>query len=171
MDHFAKPDDELAIAQQNGVLHRNFQGYTTQEECDLLGLGVSAISLLGDTYAQNQKDLKEYYTAVDTNGIALHKGLAMSEEDCLRRDVIKQLICNFKLAYVPIEQQYDIDFRQHFAEDLALLAPLAADGLLDIGEEQITVSAKGRLLIRNICLCFDTYSRAQAKQQQFSRII
>ena len=171
MDHFAKPDDELAIAQKNGVLHRNFQGYTTQEECDLLGLGVSAISLLGDTYAQNQKDLKEYYTAVDTNGIALHKGLAMSEEDCLRRDVIKQLICNFKLAYAPLEKQYNIDFKQHFAEDLALLAPLAADGLLDIGEEQITVSAKGRLLIRNICLCFDTYSRAQAKQQQFSRII
>ncbi|WP_314885958.1 oxygen-independent coproporphyrinogen III oxidase [Aggregatibacter segnis] len=171
MDHFAKPDDELAIAQQNGVLHRNFQGYTTQEECDLLGLGVSAISLLGDTYAQNQKDLKEYYTAVDTNGIALHKGLAMSEEDCLRRDVIKQLICNFKLAYAPLEEQYNIDFKQHFAEDLALLAPLAADGLLDIGDEQIVVSAKGRLLIRNICLCFDTYSRAQAKQQQFSRII
>ncbi|WP_109432729.1 oxygen-independent coproporphyrinogen III oxidase [Aggregatibacter segnis] len=171
MDHFAKPDDELAIAQQNGVLHRNFQGYTTQEECDLLGLGVSAISLLGDTYAQNQKDLKEYYAAVDTNGIALHKGLAMSEEDCLRRDVIKQLICNFKLAYAPLEKQYNIDFKQHFAEDFALLAPLAADGLLDIGEEQIMVSAKGRLLIRNICLCFDTYSRAQAKQQQFSRII
>ncbi|WP_233117045.1 oxygen-independent coproporphyrinogen III oxidase [Aggregatibacter actinomycetemcomitans] len=171
MDHFAKPDDELAIAQQKGVLHRNFQGYTTQEECDLLGLGVSAISLLGDTYAQNQKDLKAYYTAVDMHGIALHKGLAMTKEDCLRRDVIKQLICNFKLAYAPIEQQYHIHFKQYFAEDLALLAPLAADGLLDIGEAQITVSAKGRLLIRNICLYFDTYSRAQAKQQQFSRII
>ena len=171
MDHFAKPDDELAIAQQKGILHRNFQGYTTQEECDLLGLGVSAISLLGDTYAQNQKDLKTYYTNVDETGIALHKGLAMTEEDCLRRDVIKQLICNFKLAYAPLEKQYRIDFKQHFAEDLALLAPLAADGLLEIGDEQMVVSAKGRLLIRNICLCFDTYSRAQAKQQQFSRII
>ena len=171
MDHFAKPDDELAIAQQKGILHRNFQGYTTQEECDLLGLGVSAISLLGDTYAQNQKDLKTYYANVDETGIALHKGLAMTEEDCLRRDVIKQLICNFKLAYAPLEKQYHIDFKQHFAEDLALLAPLAADGLLEIGDEQIVVSAKGRLLIRNICLCFDTYSRAQAKQQQFSRII
>ena len=171
MDHFAKPDDELAIAQQKGILHRNFQGYTTQEECDLLGLGVSAISLLGDTYAQNQKDLKTYYANVDETGIALHKGLAMTEEDCLRRDVIKQLICNFKLAYAPLEKQYNINFKQHFAEDLALLAPLAADGLLEIGDEQIVVSAKGRLLIRNICLCFDTYSRAQAKQQQFSRII
>ena len=171
MDHFAKPDDELAIAQQKGILHRNFQGYTTQEECDLLGLGVSAISLLGDTYAQNQKDLKTYYANVDETGIALHKGLAMTEEDCLRRDVIKQLICNLKLAYAPLEKQYHIDFKQHFAEDLALLAPLAADGLLEIGDEQMVVSAKGRLLIRNICLCFDTYSRAQAKQQQFSRII
>ena len=171
MDHFAKPDDELAIAQQKGILHRNFQGYTTQEECDLLGLGVSAISLLGDTYAQNQKDLKTYYANVDETGIALHKGLAMTEEDCLRRDVIKQLICNFKLAYTPLEKQYHIDFKRHFAEDLALLAPLAADGLLEIGDEQMVVSAKGRLLIRNICLCFDTYSRAQAKQQQFSRII
>lgn len=171
MDHFAKPDDELAIAQQKGILHRNFQGYTTQEECDLLGLGVSAISLLGDTYAQNQKDLKTYYAQVEENGIALHKGLAMTEEDCLRRDVIKQLICNFKLAYAPLEKQYNINFKQHFAEDLALLAPLAADGLLEIGDEQIVVSPKGRLLIRNICLCFDTYSRVQAKQQQFSRII
>lgn len=171
MDHFAKPDDELAIAQQKGILHRNFQGYTTQEECDLLGLGVSAISLLGDTYAQNQKELKQYYAQVEETGLALHKGLAMSEEDCLRRDVIKQLICNFKLDYQPIEQQYQIDFNTHFAEDLALLQPLANDGLLDINANNIQVSAKGRLLIRNICLCFDTYSRQQARRQQFSRII
>lgn len=171
MDHFAKPEDELAIAQQKGVLHRNFQGYTTQEECDLLGLGVSAISLLGDTYAQNQKELKHYYTQVDNSGIALHKGFVMSQEDCLRRDVIKQLICNFKLAYQPIEQQYGISFTTHFSEDLALLVPLVKDGLLSIDDSGIQVSAKGRLLIRNICLCFDTYSREQAKRQQFSRII
>ncbi len=171
MDHFAKPDDELAIAQQKGVLHRNFQGYTTQEECDLLGLGVSAISLLGDHYAQNQKDLKAYYADIDEKGIALHKGLVLSQEDCLRRDVIKQLICNFKLDFSAIEQQYNIKFNQHFAEDLALLQPLAEDGLLVINEDCIQVSPKGRLLIRNICLCFDTYSRQQAKQQLFSRII
>ncbi|PJG83552.1 oxygen-independent coproporphyrinogen III oxidase [Caviibacterium pharyngocola] len=171
MDHFAKPDDELAIAQQNGVLHRNFQGYTTQEECDLLGLGVSAISLLGDTYAQNQKELKHYYAAVEETGIALHKGLVMTQEDCLRRDVIKQLICNFKLDYQPIERQYHIDFKSHFAEDLELLQPLAQDGLIAIAPNGLQVSAKGRLLIRNICLCFDTYSRQQARRQQFSRII
>lgn len=171
MDHFAKPDDELAIAQQQGVLHRNFQGYTTQEECDLLGMGVSAISLLGDSYAQNQKELKHYYTQVEETGIALHKGLVMTEEDCLRRDVIKQLICNFKLDYSQIEKQYSIDFKTHFAEDLALLEPLVQDGLIEIGNQGLTVSAKGRLLIRNICLCFDTYSRQQARRQQFSRII
>ncbi|MFZ7142010.1 oxygen-independent coproporphyrinogen III oxidase [Avibacterium avium] len=171
MDHFAKPDDELAIAQQNGVLHRNFQGYTTQEDADLLGLGVSAISLLGDTYAQNQKELKHYYADIEQKGTALHKGFVMSQEDCLRRDVIKQLICNFKLDYQPIEQQYGIDFKTHFAEDLELLAPLAADGLIDIGEKGLQVSPVGHLLIRNICLCFDTYSRQQARRQQFSRII
>ncbi|KGQ37027.1 oxygen-independent coproporphyrinogen III oxidase [Gallibacterium genomosp. 1] len=171
MDHFAKPDDELAIAQANGVLHRNFQGYTTQEECDLLGMGVSAISLLGDTYAQNQKELKSYYADIETRGIALNKGLVMTREDCLRRDVIKALICNFKLKFEVIEQQYQINFKQHFAEDLALLAPLVEDGLLSIDNESITVSSKGRLLIRNICMCFDTYSRQQAKRQQFSRII
>lgn len=171
MDHFAKPHDELAIAQKNGVLHRNFQGYTTQEECDLLGLGVSSISLLGDTYAQNEKDLKRYYAALEEKGEALHKGLALSKEDCLRRDVIKQLICNFKLDFAPIETQYGIRFTEHFAEDLALLKPLMEDGLIEQTETGLKVSPKGRLLIRNICLCFDTYSRAAAKRQQFSRII
>ncbi|WP_386695153.1 oxygen-independent coproporphyrinogen III oxidase [Lonepinella sp. MS14435] len=171
MDHFAKPDDELAIAQNKGILHRNFQGYTTQEECDLLGLGVSAISLLGDTYAQNQKEIKRYYTDVDSTGIALHKGLVLSQEDCLRRDVIKALICNFKLDFANIEKQYQIDFNTHFAEDLALLTPLVKDGLVQVSKSGIQVSSTGRLLIRNICLCFDTYSRQQARRQQFSRII
>lgn len=171
MDHFAKPDDELAIAQDQGVLHRNFQGYTTQEDADLLGMGVSAISLLGDSYAQNHKELKQYYAEVEMRGIALHKGLTMTKDDCLRRDVIKALICNFKLDYAPFEQQYDIRFHDYFAEDLALLTPLAKDGLLDIDETGITVSPRGRLLIRNICMCFDIYSRQQAKRQQFSRII
>lgn len=171
MDHFAKPNDELAIAQVKGELHRNFQGYTTQEDADLLGLGVSAISLLGDSYAQNHKELKQYYTEVEMRGIALHKGLSMTKDDCLRRDVIKALICNFKLEYDRFEQDYQIDFNQYFAEDLLLLAPLEKDGLLDIGAKGIVVSPRGRLLIRNICMCFDIYSRQQAKRQQFSRII
>lgn len=171
MDHFAKPDDELAVAQEKGILHRNFQGYTTQEECDLLGMGVSAISLLGDTYAQNQKDLQKYYADVEERGIALHKGIALTQDDCIRRDVIKALICNFKLDFATIEQQYGIDFNSYFAEDLTFLKPLAEDGLLTINENGIVVSPRGRLLIRNICLCFDVYSRQLARRQQFSRII
>lgn len=171
MDHFAKPDDELAVAQEKGILHRNFQGYTTQEECDLLGMGVSAISLLGDTYAQNQKELQQYYADVEESGIALHKGISLTQDDCIRRDVIKALICNFKLDFATIEQPYGIDFNTYFAEDLIFLKPLAEDGLLTINENGIVVSPRGRLLIRNICLCFDVYSRQLARRQQFSRII
>ncbi|MDP8033305.1 oxygen-independent coproporphyrinogen III oxidase [Pasteurella atlantica] len=171
MDHFAKPDDELAIAQKKGILHRNFQGYTTQEECDLLGLGVSAISLLGDSYAQNQKDLKTYYAEVEKNNIALHKGLMMTKDDCIRRDVIKALICNFSLKYDRLEEIYNINFKDYFQEDLQLLTPLVEDQLLEITQTGISVLPKGRLLIRNICLCFDIYSRGSARRQQFSRII
>ncbi|WP_114194853.1 oxygen-independent coproporphyrinogen III oxidase [Edaphovirga cremea] len=171
MDHFAKPDDELAIAQREGKLHRNFQGYTTQGDSELLGLGVSAISMLGDSYAQNEKDLKTYYAQVTERGNALWRGLEMSHDDCIRRDVIKTLICNFSLDYAPIEQKYAITFADYFAEDLILLAPLEKDGLVACSKEGIQVTPRGRLLIRNICMCFDVYLRKQARQQQFSRVI
>lgn len=134
-------------------------------------MGVSAISILGDSYAQNHKELKQYYADVEMRGIALHKGLMLTKDDCLRRDVIKDLICNFKLDFSPLEKQYGINFQHYFEEDLQLLAPLAKDGLLEINEDGIQVSPRGRLLIRNICMCFDIYSRQQAKRQQFSRII
>ncbi|RUT64732.1 oxygen-independent coproporphyrinogen III oxidase (plasmid) [Morganella morganii] len=171
MDHFAKPDDELAIAQNNGILHRNFQGYTTHEECDLLGFGVSAISMLGDHYAQNQKDLKTWYAQVEERGNGLCRGLVLTEEDCLRRDVIKALICNFRLDYSQIEKQYNLDFKTRFAEDLQLLQPMADDGLVEIRDDALVVTPRGRLLIRNICMCFDTYLRNQMRQRQFSRVI
>lgn len=171
MDHFARPQDELAIAQQKGELHRNFQGYTTQGDCDLLGLGVSAISMIGNTYAQNEKDLKTYYAQVELNGHALWRGLEMTEDDCLRRDVIKSLICHFELSFEKIEQQYGIVFVDYFAADLDLLGPLVSDGLLNIYEERIAVTSRGRLLIRNICMCFDIYLRQQVRQRQFSRVI
>ncbi|RKS86985.1 anaerobic coproporphyrinogen III oxidase [Orbus hercynius] len=171
MDHFAKPTDELAIAQQNGVLHRNFQGYTTQGEADLLGLGVSAISILGDSYAQNQKELKTYQEQVALSGNALWKGFTMSEDDKIRRDVIKQLICHFYLDKSTIEKTYHIDFNHYFAEDLQLLSTFIQDGLVTNESTSIRVSAKGRLLIRNICMCFDIYMRQQVRQRQFSRII
>lgn len=171
MDHFALPDDELAIAQREGKLHRNFQGYTTQGECDLLGLGVSSISMLGDAYSQNQKELKAYYAALDAQGQAQWKGCALSADDLVRRDVIKQLICNFRLDYAEIEQRYALSFAEYFAVDLALLAPFVADGLVVLEPRGIRVSTTGRLLIRNICMCFDVYLRERARQQQFSRVI
>lgn len=171
MDHFARPDDELAIAQRQGRLHRNFQGYTTQGDSDLLGLGVSAISMLGDSYAQNQKALKSYYSSIEAQGNALWRGLTMTEDDCLRHEVIKMLICNFQLEYQPIERQYDIDFSAYFAEDLQLLAPFEHDGLVERDQQGICVTPRGRLLIRNICMCFDSYLRQQARNQQYSRVI
>lgn len=171
MDHFARPDDELAIAQRDGVLHRNFQGYTTQGDTDLLGMGVSAISMIGDCYAQNQKELKLYYQQVDETGDALWRGIALTRDDCIRRDVIKALICQFHLDFSAVETRWELDFQRYFADDLALLAPLAKDGLVDVDDKSIQVTAKGRLLIRNICMCFDAYLRQKARMQQFSRVI
>jgi len=171
MDHFAKPDDELAVAQRQGKLHRNFQGYTTQGECDLLGLGVSSISMLGDAYSQNQKELKIYYEQVETLGHAQWKGCALSRDDLIRRDVIKQLICNFSLRFADIESRYQLDFARYFATDLALLQTFVDDGLVQLSADGIRVSTTGRLLIRNICMCFDIYLRERARQQQFSRVI
>ncbi|BDM62746.1 coproporphyrinogen-III oxidase [Shewanella sp. NFH-SH190041] len=171
MDHFAKPDDELAKLQNAGRLHRNFQGYTTQEECDLLGLGVSSISMIGDCYAQNQKDIRPYYEAIDDHGNALWKGCHLNRDDEIRRAVIKQLICHFNLDMAVMEQKLGIEFEQYFAEDLKLLQTFVDDKLVDITDRKITVSPTGRLLIRNICICFDVYFREKARQQQFSRVI
>lgn len=171
MDHFARPDDELAIAQRDGKLHRNFQGYTTQGNCDLLGLGISAISMIGDSYVQNQKEMKPYVASVARQGNGLWRGVALSRDDCLRRDVIKALICQFYIDLSVLESRYSIDFNDYFAEDIALLRPLELDGLVAITGRAITVTAKGRLLIRNICMCFDIYLRNKSLQRQFSRVI
>ncbi|KLV07793.1 coproporphyrinogen III oxidase [Photobacterium aquae] len=171
MDHFALPDDELAVAQRNGILHRNFQGYTTQGDCDLLGFGVSAISMIGNCYAQNQKELKKYYAAVEADQHALWKGVGLDDDDMLRREVIKELICNFRLDKGEIEQRFGVDFDAYFAEDLTLLKTFIDDQLVTVGDTHIEVELKGRLLIRNICMCFDKYLRDRARQQQFSRVI
>ncbi|MCQ1057916.1 oxygen-independent coproporphyrinogen III oxidase [Photobacterium sp. ZSDE20] len=171
MDHFALPEDELAVAQREGILHRNFQGYTTQGDTDLLGLGVSAISMIGNCYAQNQKELKQYYASVDEKREALWKGVSLDADDLLRREVIKSLICNFHLDKTAIEQQFDIDFDSYFAEDIELLQTFINDDLVEVSDTAIDVALKGRLLIRNICMCFDKYLRHRARQQQFSRVI
>lgn len=171
MDHFAKPDDELAKLQREGRLHRNFQGYTTQEECDLLGLGVSSISQIGDCYAQNQKDIRPYYEAIDKDGHALWKGCSLNRDDEIRRVVIKQLICHFDLDMAKMDEKLGIQFEEYFAEDLKLLQTFIDDKLVEVVDRKITISPTGRLLIRNICMCFDLYYRQKARQQQFSRVI
>jgi oxygen-independent coproporphyrinogen-3 oxidase len=171
MDHFALPEDELAVAQREGILHRNFQGYTTQGEADLVGFGVSAISMVGDAYAQNQKELKKYYAQVNDLRHALWKGVALDSDDLLRREVIKQLICNFKLNKTMIESEFSVNFNRYFKEDLVLLQTFVNDELVVVDDKEIRVTLRGRLLIRNICMCFDKYLRAKARQQQFSRVI
>lgn len=171
MDHFALPEDELAVAQREGILHRNFQGYTTQGECDLVGFGVSAISMIGDAYAQNQKELKKYYAQVNDQRHALWKGVSLDKDDLIRREVIKQLICNFKLDKKFIETEFKLEFNRYFAQDLDLLQTFINDELVEVDDNEIRVTLRGRLLIRNICMCFDKYLRDRARQQQFSRVI
>nr|WP_239032876.1 oxygen-independent coproporphyrinogen III oxidase [Pseudoalteromonas luteoviolacea] len=171
MDHFAKQDDELAVAQREGQLHRNFQGYTTHGNCDLLGLGVSSISQIGNAILQNEKDLKPYYHAVSEQKNAISKGISLHQDDLIRAAVIKQLICHFDLDKTAINAQFNIDFDDYFAQALQALAPLEADGLVFNDQNAITVTAKGTLFIRIICMCFDAYLQQQIKNTRFSRVI
>lgn len=170
MDHFAKPDDELAIAQQNETLYRNFQGYSTHAECDLVGMGATSISLINNTYAQNYKGLNEYYEAIDAGYLATFRGVALSEDDELRRDVITRLMSHFHLNFTNIEAQWNIHFDEYFAKEIPQLAPMQEDGLLEVTHTDIYVTAKGRLLIRNICMVFDAYLKSNT-QNRFSKVI
>ncbi|TMP47371.1 oxygen-independent coproporphyrinogen III oxidase [Pseudoalteromonas citrea] len=171
MDHFAKKTDELAIAQNTGKLHRNFQGYTTHGECDLLGLGVSSISQIGNAILQNHKALKSYYQAVSETGCALSKGMILNADDVLRADIIKQLICHFSLRIADIEHAHSIHFFEYFERELKSLQPLVDDGLVMLSESHITITRKGNLFIRIICMCFDVYLQNQLKSSHFSRVI
>ncbi len=169
MDHFAKPDDELAIAQREGHLYRNFQGYSTHSDCDLVGLGITSIGRVGDAYIQNVKELDQYDQLISQNKLPVFKGVELNDDDKLRRAVITQLICHFELNFAAIEQQFSIDFANYFAAELNNLAPMQTDGLLVLSTEGISVLSAGRLLIRNICMVFDKY--LARKQQQFSKVI
>ncbi len=171
MDHFAKPDDELAIAQRKGVLHRNFQGYTTRDESDLLGLGVSSISNIGQSFSQNDKDLQGYYKAVDAKGNALEKGLTLNQDDVIRGFVIKSLMCNLYLDKAEVNKEFGIEFDDYFAEDLPSLETFINDNLVTNTAAEIIVAPKARLLIRNICMTFDAYMKKHLNQQRFSRVI
>ena len=170
MDHFAKPEDELARAQQAGTLYRNFQGYSTHADCDLIGLGATSIGMVGDSYSQNLKGLEEYYARIDEGRLAVFRGVRLEADDRLRRAIITALICHFALEFAAIERQYGIIFKDYFAVELAELAEMERDGLLALSTTGIRVLPPGRLLIRNICMTFDRYLREQ-KQQRFSRVI
>lgn len=170
MDHFAKPEDELAQAQQAGTLYRNFQGYSTHADCDLIGLGATSISMVGDSYSQNLKGLEDYYARITQGRLAVFRGVRLDQDDRLRRAVITALICHFELKFAAIERQYGIIFSDYFAAELAELTDMQADGLLALSATGIQVLPPGRLLIRNICMAFDRYLREQ-RQQRFSRVI
>lgn len=170
MDHFAKPDDELAIAQQNETLYRNFQGYSTHAESDLIGMGATSISLINNTYAQNQKGLTEYYAAIDAGDLATFRGVQLTEDDELRRDVITRLISHFHLNFATLDKQWGIVFSEYFAKELKKLTPMIEDKLITRNEQDIYVTPKGRLLIRNICMVFDAYLNDKI-QNRFSKVI
>lgn len=169
MDHFAKPNDELAIAQRNRTLQRNFQGYTTHAGTELLGFGATSISMLHDAYVQNHKQLKEYYKAVASNTLPVSKGIKLTSDDILRRDVIMCIMSNFYLHKPEIEEKYHINFDEYFGQELDALKPLEADGLVSLSSKYIQVTEIGRLLVRNVAVVFDTYHLVQDKQ--FSRTI
>ena len=170
MDHFALPDDELAIAQEEGTLQRNFQGYTTHGHCDLIGLGVSAISQIGDLYSQNDSDIASYQQTLGNGQLATRRGLHCNADDRLRRAVIQQLICHFELRFADIERAHGVVFRDYFAALWPELEQLAGDGLIVLDEQGIQVRPAGRLLVRSLCMLFDRYLNDQVRQR-FSRVI
>ena len=170
MDHFAKPDDELAVAQRNGTLYRNFQGYSTHADCDLLGLGNTSIGMVGDSYSQNIKDLEGYYAQLDKGQLPVFRGVELSADDILRREVITQLICHFELKKADIEKQFTIKFDEYFEHELKDLIEMQQDGLLIHDADKIVVNPAGKLLIRNICMVFDRYLREKSNQR-FSKVI
>ncbi len=171
MDHFARPDDELAIAQQQGRLQRNFQGYSTHADSDMLGFGVSAIGRIGPTYYQNGKKLDEYYVALDAGRLPVARGLELTPDDLVRRAVIQGLVCHFRVSTESIELSYLLDFKKYFSEELKDLRKLESDGLVELTPDWIVVTSKGRLLVRVICMVFDRYLRERQARASYSKVI
>jgi oxygen-independent coproporphyrinogen III oxidase len=171
MDHFARPDDELAIAQSQGRLQRNFQGYSTYPDSDLIGLGVSAIGRVGPTYYQNRKELIRYYADLDQDRLPVARGMELTSDDLLRRAVIQALACHFKLSIESVEVAYLVDFKSYFAPELRELRSLQEDGLVEVTPEWITVTPKGRLLVRAVCMVFDRYLREGRQRATYSKVM
>ena len=173
MDHFALPDDELAVALAEGSLHRNFQGYSTHADCDLVALGVSSIGKLGDTYGQNYKTLHDYYEAIDSGHLAVHRGLELNDDDRLRRAVIQSIMCRGQVDFAAVDADWSIRFEEYFAREREALKPLEADGLLVTRGRSFELTPIGRLLMRNVAMCFDVYLAAhqQSDTPRFSRAV
>jgi len=171
MDHFARVEDELAIAQRQGRLHRNFQGYSASPESDLLGLGISAIGRIGPTYYQNEKRLDDYHAALDDGRLPVARGLELSSDDLVRRAVIQALACHSRVSIESIELAYLVDFKSHFAAELKDLRRLEADGLVDLSDDWISVTPRGRLLVRVVCMVFDRYLREARARATYSKVI
>lgn len=170
LDHFAKPNDSMVIHQNEGTLYRNFQGYSTFSNCDMIGFGMSSISMVGNSYSQNVKDKTDYYDTVRSGHLATVRGLELNQDDIIRRHAITELMCNMKLDLNVVSSQFDIDATTYFAEELSALSEQIEDGLLSIENSMLTVLPPGRLLIRNICMVFDKYL-TQQKAQTFSKVI
>ena len=170
MDHFARPEDELALAQAQGRLRRSFQGYSTQGG-DLLGFGVSAIGRVGPTYYQNCKQLPDYYAALHENRLPVARGVELSQDDLVRAAVIQSLTCHFRVSMESIELAHLVDFRRCFAAELADLRRFADEGLVELTPEWIVVTSKGRLLVRAICMLFDRYLREREARATYSKVI
>ena len=171
MDHFARPADELAVAQGQGRLQRNFQGYSTRPESDMLGFGVSAIGRIGPTYYQNAKDLDAYYAALDARRLPVARGIELTRDDLVRRAVIQALTCHFRVSIESIELAYLLDFKAYFSDELGDLRRLAAEGLVELEKDWIVVTARGRLLVRSVCMVFDRYLRERSARATYSKVI
>ncbi len=171
MDHFALPEDDLAVAKRQGRLHRNFQGYSTQPDCDLISLGVSAIGRVGNTYSQNAKTLEEYYDALAHGHLPIVRGLALSRDDIVRRAVIMAIMCQGELQFEAIELAYMIDFKSYFANELAMLKEQEATGMLELDDEGLFVTDTGWFFVRAIAMLFDRYLQTDRNRARFSKII
>ncbi len=171
MDHFAKPDNELAAAQRDGTLYRNFQGYTTHAGADLYGIGITSISQFPRMYAQNEKSLKSYYSALDRGVPPTHAGHSLSDDDMLRRDVIMRLMCDFALDKRSIERKYGIEFDSYFSDSIPKLQELVADGLVELTDDSVKTRGMGMLVIRNVAMAFDAWLPRQLEKPVFSKTI
>jgi oxygen-independent coproporphyrinogen III oxidase len=171
MDHFAKPDDELAVAQRQGRLHRNFQGYSTHADCDLVAIGVSSIGKIGPTYSQNFREEEDYYAALDRNELPIMRGMELDADDLVRREIIQALMCHFVISREVLNAEFQIDFDSYFAAELDELREYEREGMVRIAPEWITVTPKGRMLIRNICMVFDKYLRTRQEHARYSKVI